>query len=67
MTTWFNLVRVFPCAEVEETLRSSIQGFNQSKEDFVKDVCDDVIFLPPDAPIIKGKQGKTTCNLVIVI
>ncbi len=43
-----------------------MQGFNQSKEDFVKNVCDDVIFLAPDEPIIKGKQGETIYALVRV-
>ncbi len=41
-----------------------MQGYSQSKEGFVKNVCDDVIFLAPDEPIMKGKEGETSCTMV---
>ena len=33
-------------------------GYNTSKDEVVKNVRDDVIYLPEDDPIIKGKQGE---------
>ena len=47
-----------PREELEKIFSKQMQGFNQSKEDYVKNVHDDVIFLPPNEPIITGKQGK---------
>ncbi len=44
--------------EIEEVARSSIGGFNTSKEEYTNRVQDDVLFLAPDEPIICGKQGN---------
>ncbi len=43
---------------MEKVTSSWLQGFNTSNENFVKNVCDDVIFLAHEEPIIKGKQGE---------
>ncbi len=50
--------------ELEKTKASYLERYSQSKEDFTDDLCDDVIFLAPDEPIIKGKQGKAHCTLL---
>ncbi len=51
--------------ELEKTTSSMVQGFRDLKEDFVGKVRDDVITLPPDEPIIKGKQGEISCTAVL--
>ena len=53
--------------EVEKTKVSFIESFNKSKENFTESVRDDVIFLAPDEPILKGKQGETYYTLLRVI
>ncbi len=45
-------------AEIEKMASDLNVGYNTSKEEMIKNVHDDVIFLAEDEPIIKGKQGK---------
>ena len=42
-----------------------ITGYNTSKDGFVQNVHDDVICLPEDEPILKGKQGKLLIQRVL--
>ncbi len=53
--------------EVEKAKESFIESFNKSKENFAESVSDDVIFLAPDEPVLKGKQGETHYTLIRVI
>ncbi len=43
---------------MEKIISSIVEGYNHSKEDFTQTARDDIIFLPPGEPILKGRQGK---------